>query len=122
MKSFFSYIIVPILLFNFTLQGAEQKQPLQNELSTLDALINATQQSLDNQKKIRELFVQYQKLRTLAQQNPDDNEQLIKMVKSAQRLLNSIEENNLSQNFDPDFMTELALFAQIASKRGIPKQ
>lgn len=92
-----------------------------NELARLDTLIDATQQSLDSQKKLRERIVEYKKIQDLYLKNSQDNEILFRMIKSAYRTLESIKEEHLTQTFDPDFISELTLLSQIATKRGIPK-
>lgn len=92
-----------------------------DEIARLDTLIQATEQSLEGQKKLRLLIVEYQKLQDLYLKNTKDNDLLLKVVKSAHRVLQSIKENNLMQTFDPDFIDELTILSQPASKRGIPK-
>jgi hypothetical protein len=92
-----------------------------NELTMLDTLIAATQQSLDKQKALREQIKKYQELQRLYLQNTEDNELLLRMVKQAQKILEGINENRLMHNFDPTFVSELNLFSQIASKYGVPK-
>ena len=102
----------------------EAKQPpviWQQELQTLDNLIAATQKSLDEQKKLREIFLDYQTFRVQCEQDPNDNDKLLKMVKVALRLHNAIQESHLTNNFDPEFIKELTLFSQIASKKGVPR-
>lgn len=92
-----------------------------NELARIDTLIQATQKSLENQKKLRERIVEYQKIQDLYLLYPDDNEILFRMVKSAYRTLEAIREYHLIQTFDPDFISELTILSQVATKRGIPK-
>lgn len=92
-----------------------------NELSRLDTLIQATQQSLEGQKKLRERIIEYQKIQDAHLLHPENNEILFRMVKSAYRTLEVIQENHLIQTFDPDFINELTVLAQVATKRGIPK-
>lgn len=94
---------------------------IHDELARLDTLIQATQQSLEGQKKLREKIVEYQKLQEEFAQNPKDNDVLLNMVKSAHRTLQAIKENHLTQTFDTDFIDELTVLSQPASKRGIPK-
>lgn len=103
-----------------TPKGAKEIN-VNNELSMLDNLIEVTQQSVDSQKKLRDLIRLYQTLQTQYLQNEDDKELLYKIVRVAYLASESIKENHLSQIFDPDFLKELNLFAQIAAKRGIPK-
>lgn len=92
-----------------------------NELAMLDTLIAATQQSLDKQKALRELIKKYQELQRTYFDNSEDNELLLRMVKLAHKIMESINDNKLTHNFDPAFLSELNLFSQIASKYGVPK-
>lgn len=102
-------------------KGAPKEINVNSELSMLDNLIEVTQQNIDNQKKLRDLIRLYQTLQAQYLQNEDDKELLYKIVRVAYLASESVKENQLSQIFDPDFLKELNLFAQIAVKRGIPK-
>ena len=118
-----------MLLILSSLQGhadisASIKDPaalIGNEISRLDSLIQATEKSLDAQRKLRVQIAEYQKLQDLFLKNPKDNDLLLKVVKSAYRTLQTIKENHLSQTFDADFIDELTVLSQPATKRGIPK-
>jgi len=92
-----------------------------HEISRLDTLIQATQQSLEDQKKLRERIVEYKKLQDAYVKAPDDNDLLFRIVKSAHRTLQAIKENHLIHVFDPEFIDELTVLSQPAQKRGIPK-
>lgn len=92
-----------------------------NELSRLDNLIQATQKSLEGQKQLRERIVEYQKIQESYSLHPKDNEILFRMIKSAYGTLHTIQENHLEHAFDPEFISELKVLAQVASKRGVPK-
>lgn len=92
-----------------------------NELSRLDSLIQATQQSLEGQKQLRDKIVEYQKIQESYSLHPKDNEILFRMIKSAYGTLHTIQENHLEHAFDPEFISELKVLAQVASKRGVPK-
>jgi hypothetical protein len=94
---------------------------LNNEIERLDTLIQATQQSLENQKALRASIVEYQKIQNLYLQNTQDNELLFHLIKNAHYLLESIKENHLLHTFDSDFLSELTLLSQAANKRGMPK-
>ena len=94
---------------------------IQNEIVMLDNLIAMTQISLEKQKTLRELIVQYNKTQQATLADTDDNELLMRTVKMAQRVLESIQENNLTHNFDAAFLSELTLLAQIGSKYGESK-
>jgi hypothetical protein len=92
-----------------------------NEIARLETLIQATQQSLEGQKKLLGLIEEYKKIQDLFFKNPQDNDLLLRMAKTAYRTLEAIKENFLMQAFDSDFIDELTVLSQAASKRGIPK-
>lgn len=92
-----------------------------NELSRLDVLIQATQQSLDGQKQLRIKIAEYQKIQESYLLHPKDNEILFRMIKSAYNTLQLINDNHLEHTFDPEFINELKILSQVAAKRGIPK-
>jgi predicted patatin/cPLA2 family phospholipase len=92
-----------------------------NELDRLDTLIKATQKSLDDQQTLRRYILEYKRLQELFVLNPDDNELLVKMVRSARKTLDEIYSTHLTQTFDPDFINELTFLSKVAEKRGIPK-
>lgn len=94
---------------------------IDNEIARLDSLILATRQSLEGQQKLREKIIEYKKIEEFYLKQPDDNEILFRLVKSAHRTLEAIKENHLLQTFDPEFIDELTVLSQAATKRGIPK-
>lgn len=94
---------------------------INTELGRLDTLIQATQQSLDGQKKLKEKIIEYKKIQEQYLQKPTDNDLLLRLVKSAHRTLELIKETHLGQTFDPEFINELTVFSQPINKRGIPK-
>ena len=91
------------------------------EVSTLENLIELTKLQFQSQEKIRLQLIEYQKISTAFLKNPDDKELLFQTIKLADRLFENINQAHLSQNFSPEFLNELKLFSQIASKAGIPK-
>lgn len=94
---------------------------IDNEITRLDTLIQATEQSLEAQKKLRAQIIDYQNVQELYLKNTKDNDLLLKVVKSAYRTLQDIKKNHLTQTFDSDFIDELTVLSQPATKRGIPK-
>jgi len=92
-----------------------------DELSMLDHLIGATEQSLQNERQLRQLIINYQELQEKYLHNTQDTEQLFQLVKTAHHVLNNIEENHLTHLFSSEFINELKLLSQIAKKRGVPK-
>lgn len=126
--SFKIKFLVFTLVTVFMQVGADIPSPIKdpaaligNEIARLDTLIQATELSLEGQKKLRIQIVEYQKLQDIFLKNPKDNELLFKVIKSAYRTLQTIKENNLTQTFDADFIDELTVLSQPATKRGIPK-
>lgn len=96
-------------------------QLISQEINRLDTLIQATQQSLETQKKLRDTILEYQKAYADYIKQPQNDDLLLRLVKSAHKTLKLIKEGHLKQTFDPAFIDELTVLAQPASKRGIPK-
>lgn len=94
---------------------------IDNEIARLDTLIQATERSLEGQNKLRKKIVEYKKTEEAYLKSPDNNDLLFAVVKSAHRTLEAIKESHLTQTFDPEFINELTVLSQAASKRGIPK-
>lgn len=129
----FLLIILPLMFCAFQGYAADKPvtrdvpKPVQpfietkNQVEMMNNLIGATQKNLEAQKMIREQVVAYQKLQDLYVRNSQDKELVFQMVKAAHRLLENIKENNLTQAFDQDFLSELTVFSQVATKRGVPK-
>ncbi len=91
------------------------------ELQRLNNLIAVTEQNLENQKTLRQLFLDYQQQQINYLQNSQNKEITLQMVKSAHRLLEGIKANYLIQTFDTEFISQLTFFSQFAVKKGIPK-
>lgn len=121
------YLLLCLFALSFQLQAESPstiKDPnalIGNEISRLDTLIQATETSLEAQKKLRTQILEYQKLQDQYLKNTKDNDLLMKLVKSAYRTLQTIKEQHLEQNFDSDFIDELRVISQPATKRGIPR-
>ncbi len=112
---FFAFAAMPLF-------GVEQNNSSNsNEAIMLKSLIEATQRSLEQQKALLEQVKKYQEMQQSYLQQPEDKDLLLQVAKSAQRLLENIQANHLTQAFEPDFLSELTLFSQVAAKRGAPK-
>lgn len=94
---------------------------IDQEISRLEWLIQATEQSLAGQKKLHTQIKEYQKYHEQYLDKPEDNDLLVKLIKNAYRTLEAIKENHLTYTFDSDFIDELTVLSQPAKKRGIPK-
>lgn len=100
---------------------ADPASLITNELAMLDTLIVATQQSLEQQKVLRDLITKYLDTQEAFLEDSDNKELLYRTVKLAHRVSESIKENHLVHNFDGAFISELNLLSQVAVKYGEPK-
>lgn len=91
------------------------------ETAMLNDLIEASQQNLKNLTYLKGLIQKYQTLQSQYMVNPDDNEALYQMIKTAHAILEKIKENHLAPLFDPAFLSELTIISKPAAKLGIPK-
>lgn len=106
-KLAFLFVIISLPVFSETA-----------ELEVMDSLILSTKTSVAIQEKIRAQLIAYQKINKDFLKNPNDAELLFQTIKSADLLFRNIQEAHLSQNFSAEFLNELTLFSQIASKKG----
>lgn len=100
---------------------ADPDSVITNELAMLDTLIVATQQSLEQQKVLRDLITKYLDTQEAFLEDSENKELLYRTVKLAHRVSESIKENHLIHNFDAAFLSELNLLSQVAVKYGEPK-
>lgn len=129
MRSFFIFFILALSVSASFIHSApssslpleESHSLISDQLAKLDLLIRATEQSLEGEKKLREMIKEYKKIEALFLQHPEDNDVLFTMVKQAFKVLEMIKETHLLHAFDAEFIDELTVLAQAASKRGIPK-
>lgn len=94
---------------------------LAEEIHFLDRLEKATEQSLQNQKKLKETLLAYRQQLDTYLKNPSDKDLAMKVSRKANRLLEEIKSNFLLDSFETGFISELTLFAQLSEKKGIPK-
>lgn len=86
----------------------------------MDKLIAATEASVQRQKALRELLIQYKEKEKKAISNPDDTDNLLQLVDLAKKVKSSIEENFLQDYFPPQFLQELDKLSKIAKQKNIP--
>ena len=118
-----------MLILAFHLLGASLELPppsgdaklLVNELSMLDSLIEVTEGNVKKQKALREEVLLYQKDLALYLKNSSNKDIVMKVARRAHKLLEQIKSLHLIEAFEPDFISELTLFSQLAQKRSIPK-
>lgn len=105
----------------YALEPVKSKDTISTAISELDDLITMTALSLSQQKELRILILKYQDAQKLCLDNPDDNDLMLQAAKAAHQVLENIQKNHLTQTFSPEFINELNLFDQVATKRWIPK-
>ncbi|HRD55117.1 MAG TPA: hypothetical protein PLC42_01840 [Parachlamydiaceae bacterium] len=86
------------------------------EVAIINSLILSTKKSVAMQEKIRGDIIHYQKVNKAFLQNPNNPELLFQMLTSAGPLFKNLQSSHLIENFPPDFINELKLFAEIDSK------
>lgn len=125
-----SYLFILFFIIFVNLHGVESISNLKEtepalvvakELLQLNNLIAITEQNLQNQKALKELFIDYQQKQVNYLQNSQDKEITLQLVKSAHRLLEGIKTHHLLQTFDAEFISQLTFFSKFATKRGVPK-
>jgi hypothetical protein len=89
---------------------------LSTEIGRLDTLIEATEKSLVQQRKLKLLIVEYKSIQDKYLLKPNDNDLLYQMIKSAYKTLKSIKEYHLVQTFDKEFIEELTIVSQPIKK------
>lgn len=91
--------------------------PISEELSLLDDLIDVTEKNLMAQKKLRKDIALYQQHKQHYLKDMDNRSAAYDMVQIAHRILEEINANYLVQVFPSDFISELTFFSQIAAKK-----
>lgn len=117
----FSVLFLSSIQTLSAVESRNQDLILDQAINRLDGLIQATQQSLEGQKKLRDRIMDYKKNLEIYLDKPQDNDLLLRVVKSAYRTLEAVKENHLEHLFDPDFIDELTVLSKPVNKRLIPK-
>lgn len=114
-SSFIIFVISSCFCF------AQTDHSIRDEIALLDDIIAASQENLQEQIKLRDLIKSYHEIQAKCLKDEQDQESLFQMIKTAHAILEIIKEKQLTQTFDPNFLTELTIVAKPASKLGIPK-
>ena len=93
----------------------------QDEVARVDLLIEATNASLERLKELRVLLEEYKKAEMTALQDPNNTDNLYKLVTLAKEIQDKIDDMALRDYFAPQFIEELKKFAQIAEQKQIPQ-
>jgi hypothetical protein len=123
-------LLVASFTSNFAFAKEEEKlellppddhlEKVQDELSRIDMLIQATEENLLREKKLKTLIAEYRKVEDACIQNPKDTDLLFKLAKTAKEAYDAILETHLEDYFQPEFIKELQRLTQIANKKSPP--
>lgn len=87
----------------------------------LDQLIQSTEHLVEKQKALKNLLENYLALHNACLKEMENKQLLVRCAKVASDALETIKAERLSPLFEPTFLSEMALFAKLASKPSIPK-
>lgn len=116
---FFAFAVNPTTseLPNFNHLNQNPKQ----ELALIDNLIEVTEKNLTRQRKLKREINEYIALQERYMKNTNDKDLGYQLVKAAKDVLEGIKDQNLTQVFDAQFMSELSFFSNIAEKWNSPR-
>ncbi len=112
-------LLLAIFLTGAVLRAEKIDTP-KDDVAKLKQLIEATEETLHKEKKLLELLVQYKQAELLAIKDPENTDNLLKLVQLAKATNDTIKELYLEEYFSPQFLEELNKLAQIATKKTIP--
>jgi|GEM_PF-5662933 len=121
----FSYILlIPIFVFGLETTvtppviSLEEARPLlvEDEVKTLDKLIEVNEQRLVAQKQLKEMMSLFQKQKEVFILGNDSRKHAFAMVSNARNILVEIKKENLGYLFPSDYLEELVFFSSIAGK------
>jgi hypothetical protein len=88
----------------------------QNEISTIEELIETTKKNLDSQQKLLTMFVEFKEAREVFLADPYSGRAATMLVKRAMRLYTHMEKEHLTHLFSADLLTELAFYNQLGKQ------
>lgn len=89
-------------------------------LEELQLMIAATEQTLAVQKTLVEKTSTYLKSMEALENNSQSKQLAYQLVKAANSLKKTIDEERMSQAYGEDFLKELSFFAKMGNKPGLP--
>src|SRR5262249_30797883 len=105
------YLLLPLLLL-ICGQGFLLATP-QEEIATLEQLVETTKKNLENQQDLLKLVRIYYSAREAYLADPDNGKLATALVKRAVALHQLLEQEHLSHLFAADFLSEVAFFNQV---------
>lgn len=88
----------------------------ENRFTSLDRTIVLTERTLEEQKQLKKMVLEYVALHTKYKQNLEDRELSYQMVKKAHQVLSAIKELHIAHAFDQEFLSDLAFFSGIIER------
>lgn len=90
-------------------------------LNTLNHIVAGTERTLAAQRDIQQQLSRYRQLKSEYLQDPQNRSLVIRLVKAAHKLNESIKAQYLNDALDGEFLRELTFFSKIAAKKSLPK-
>jgi hypothetical protein len=102
---------------------AEVSLPMEeiNEIRVIDQLISATEAQIRMEKDLKEMMVQYKKLREEFELGNQTKAQASRLVRTARQISETITANHLEHLFAKDYLDELTFFSSIAGKTSVAR-
>ena len=93
----------------------------EGSLSELNALIQSTEELVAKQKALKAILTDYLVVHDSYLLDMENRELLVKTAKLAKRALDLIKQERLTPLFNPDFLSEMTLFAKVVAKPTLPQ-
>lgn len=93
----------------------------EDEIAAADRLIQTTEDQLKIQQHLRDLMIQFKKLKGAFIQGDQTKKNASAMVRTAREILDIITSQHLQFHFSKDYLDELTVFSSIAGKNGIKR-
>lgn len=91
------------------------------ELEGLENLLSATKLTIESGERLKTDIQQYLTCQAAYLEDPANRDLCFRMVRKARDVMIEIDDSNLTQVFDSEFLSELSLFAEMGKKRGLPQ-
>ena len=118
-----SLISLPLFAAEPTKEALAEEEPIiqtHDELTDINLLIQATQESLARQKEIRDLIANYKELETKCLASTNDPDLLFKYAQTGKKLYEALNNDGLLDYFSSDFVDGLKKLKEIADKKNVP--
>ena len=105
------------LLFALAFMLSTASFSFADEIKAIDSLIVQTEKQLQVQKELKEQMVLFKKQKEEFLKGKETKAHAATMLMNANKILETINQNNLQHLFSSDYLEELAFFSSIASKQ-----